>query len=180
MYFDIRCQNSTPEVLFHGIKEFIIEAKNAGIKLIVCSSSSSVKVMQKNTGLLPYMDYIVDTSKGSIDCITPNAIKNNKIPGKPAPDLFEVGFMRAKELLPNLKKEEVLGFEDATNGIAAIKGAGIDALYIGDINHPSNITAFKNFNVHPDYVIEHSSQLTLSKINQLINEKEEDSSLSLS
>ncbi|MGD9901584.1 MAG: HAD family hydrolase [Spirochaetales bacterium] len=169
--FQTRCENSTPEVLFPGIKEFIISAKKAGIILIVCSSSSSVGVMIKNTELLPYIDYVVDTSKGSVDCITPAAIKNGKIPGKPEPDLFLVGFMRGKEILPDLKKEEVLGFEDATNGVAAIKRAGIDALYIGDVNHPSNKKAFKEFNVEPNYVVSHSSELTLAKVSELIDEK---------
>jgi len=172
--FQTRCENSTPEVLFDGMEEFLKTAHESGIKLVVCSSSSSVRVMLENTKIIKYIDYVVDTAKGSIDCITPNAIKNNKIPGKPAPDLFEIGFLRAKEILKDLKKEEVLGFEDATNGVASIKGAGIDALYIGDIKNPSNEKAFiEKYKVYPDYVLEHSSQVTLNKIKELIEIKEE-------
>lgn len=172
--FQTRCENSTPEVLFPGMEAFLIEAHKKGIKLIVCSSSSSVRVMLENTGVIKYMDYVVNTNKGSIDCITPNAIKNNKIPGKPAPDLFEIGFIRASEIIPGLKKEEVLGFEDATNGVASIKGAGMDAFYIGDINHPSNKKAFEEkYRLQPNYVVGHSSEVSLSKIEELIQEKEE-------
>ncbi len=155
------------------MKEVLKAAYEAGLINIITSSSSSARVMLERAGAIKYIHYVVDTARGSVDCITETAIKNNKIPGKPAPDLFEIGFMRASEILPGLKKEEVLGFEDATNGVAAIKGAGIDALYIGDVNHPSNKEACeKKFKVQPDYIVEHSSQITLKKLEELINEKE--------
>lgn len=170
--FQERCERSTPEVLFDGIEEFLKEAKNKGIILVVCSSSSSARVMLENAKVIKYIDYVVNTAEGSIDCITEQSIKNNKIPGKPAPDLFEIGYIRAKEILPGLKKSEVLGFEDATNGVAAIKGAKIDALYIGDIKNKSNLVAFKEkYNTFPDYIVNNSSELNLSKIDLLIKNK---------
>lgn len=169
--FKTRCEHATAEVLFDGMPEFLKEAHEAGIKLIICSSSSTAGLMLKNAGVIQYIDYVVNP-RDQIDCITPNAKAAGKIPGKPAPDLFEIGFLRACELVPNLQKHEVLGFEDATNGVAAIKGAGIRALYVGDPLEPNNQQAFKQkYNTWPDYVVAHSSEITLNKVNQLTQPK---------
>jgi beta-phosphoglucomutase len=169
--FQTRCEHSTPEVLFDGMRQFLKSAHEAGIILIVCSSSSSARTMLENAKVIDYINYVVNP-KALHDCLTPLSIELGKIPGKPAPDLFETGFIRAAQFLPNLKKEQVLGFEDATNGVAAIKRAGISALYIGDITHPSNKKAFEEqYKVMPDYVVEHSSQITLNKVTQLVEEK---------
>lgn len=165
--FAIRCDKATPEVIFDGMIDFLKESSEAGIKLIVCSSSSTAGLMLERAGAIQYIDYVVNP-RNLNDCLTPTSKANGKIPGKPAPDLFEIGFIRASELIEGLQNDEVLGFEDATNGVASIKGAGIKALYIGDINNPSNQHAFEEvYKIQPDYVFEHSSLITLQKIMEL-------------
>lgn len=164
-----QCEQTTPEVLFDGMAKFLRSAYEQGIVLVACSSSSTAGIMLENANVRKYFSYVVNP-KSLKDCLTEESKKQGKMPGKPAPDIFEVGFIRASEFLQGLTKDQVLGFEDATNGVASIKGAGIDALYVGNPDSPANKKAFEEkYKLFPDFVVNHSSEITLNKLVELTN-----------
>jgi beta-phosphoglucomutase len=174
--YETRCANANAEILFNGIRTFLADSRAAGVKLIVCSSSTGAAFLLEKAGVRDLIHYIVNPADPT-DCLTPASRKIGKIPGKPAPDLFEVGFLRAAEMLPGLTKDQVLGFEDATGGVAAIKRAGIRAVYfpaagVSDAQKPATISpveqkAFDGFGVYPDYIFGRPSDLTFERVDKI-------------
>lgn len=129
-----------------NIKQLILDAKKLNIKLAIASSSYNAPLILQKIGLFKYFDYIVN----------PNEIIN----GKPAPDIF----LKALESI-NLKKDEVVCFEDAPAGLEAIRKANMFAIVI---SHGSK----ENFD-NADLVVKSTKELNLDNIIKLkeINNK---------
>lgn len=125
------------ENILPGIPEFLQKAKDAGIKLVVASSSFNAPLILEMTKMDHFFDYIVD----------PGSVKN----GKPAPDIY---LAAAKAI--NLPVEETVGFEDAISGVQGLVASKIKTVAItwGDEADWSSA----------DMIIESTAQLDFDKI----------------
>lgn len=102
----------TPADLLPGIKVFLEECKEAGLKIGLASASKNGPVILDRLEVTSFFDTIVD----------PGKLKN----GKPDPEIF----VKAAEQL-QLQVNECIGVEDAEAGIQAIKGANMFAVGVG-------------------------------------------------
>lgn len=102
----------TPADLLSGIKVFLEECKEAGLKIGLASASKNGPVILDRLEVTSFFDTIVD----------PGKLKN----GKPDPEIF----VKAAEQL-QLQVNECVGVEDAEAGIQAIKGANMFAVGVG-------------------------------------------------
>ena len=128
-------QQISPRDLLPGIKEFILEIKEHGIKLGLASSSKNAIFVIESLGLKEQFDVIVDV----------DTIKKCK----PDPEIF---LTAVKHL--NVDLHLCIGIEDAVAGIEAIKRAGMFAVGIGSRDILSKA----------DIVYESTSQLFLNNI----------------
>jgi beta-phosphoglucomutase family hydrolase len=90
--------------VFEGSRRYLEAAAEAGLQRIVVSSSANTGEVLKVTGL----DRLVE---GRVDGLT---LKQQHIPGKPAPDSFLAGAR-----LAGVPAERAVVFEDATAGVEA-------------------------------------------------------------
>ncbi|MGH4120471.1 beta-phosphoglucomutase [Clostridium sp.] len=95
-----------------GVKDFLIELRQNGIKIALGSASKNSMMILNNLNLTSYFDAIVDGNKVS--------------KAKPDPEVFLLG---AKEL--NVQPWECVVFEDAQAGIDAAKAANMKVIGIG-------------------------------------------------
>lgn len=127
-----------------GISNLLADAKAAGLKMVIASASQNAPTILTQLGILDQFDGIVD----------PATLKH----GKPDPEIY----VRAQQQA-HLAANEVVAFEDAVVGVAAIKAAGQFAVGIGDA-----------LALHrADYVVPSTAALRLDKINQAFNAKQE-------
>ena len=103
----------TPKEILPGVKDFLNELKDEGIKIALGSASKNSKMILNKIELLHYFDAIIDG--------------NNITKGKPDPEVFLLG-ADATNSLP----AECVVFEDAQAGIQAAKAGGMFAVGIGD------------------------------------------------
>ena len=95
-----------------GVKNFLIELRQNGIKIALGSASKNSMLILNNLHLISYFDAIVDG----------NAVSK----AKPDPEVFLLG---AKEL--QVQPSECVVFEDAQAGIDAAKAANMRVIGIG-------------------------------------------------
>ena len=95
-----------------GVKEFLIELRQNGIKIALGSASKNSMIILNNLNLTSYFDAIIDGNKVS--------------KAKPDPEVFLLG---AREL--NVQPSECVVFEDAQAGIDAAKAANMKVIGIG-------------------------------------------------
>ncbi|WP_243385262.1 beta-phosphoglucomutase [Bacillus kexueae] len=100
-------------VILPGIIAFIHDLKANGMKLAVASSSTNVKRVLHQVGLLSYFDYVVD----------PTTLAN----GKPDPEIF----LKACEQL-HCSPNDCVAIEDGLAGMQAIKKTDMYAIGVGD------------------------------------------------
>lgn len=103
----------TPADLFDSVRDLLLSAKKAGLKLGVASASRNAPTLLSRLGIIDLFDHVADAG----------AIANPK----PAPDIF-LSVARAL----NVPAPACLGVEDSMAGITAIKAAGMPAVGIGD------------------------------------------------
>ena len=103
----------TPRDLLPGIPELLVELREADLAVALASSSRNGPALVVSLGIGDRLDVIVD----------PATLRK----GKPDPEIFET----AAEML-GLPVEDCVGVEDAEAGIAAIVGAGMPAVGVGD------------------------------------------------
>ena len=96
-----------------GIPLLLEKAKQHRLKMAIASASKNAPMILQRLGLASQFDAIVD----------PSSLHH----GKPDPEIY----IKAQQLL-QLQAAEVISFEDAPIGIAAIKAAGQFAVGIGD------------------------------------------------
>ncbi|MAU75552.1 MAG: beta-phosphoglucomutase [Crocinitomicaceae bacterium] len=94
-----------------GVKELILELRQKGVRLCLCSSSKNASSILKSIGILNLFDGIVDG--------------NNLMLSKPDPEVF----IKASKLL-GLTPSACVVFEDAESGIEAARSGGFFALGI--------------------------------------------------
>ena len=100
------------EEILPGVKNFLIELRQNGIKIALGSASKNSMMILNNLNLISYFDAIVDGNKVS--------------KAKPDPEVFLIG---ASEL--QVKPSECVVFEDAQAGIDAAKAANMKVIGIG-------------------------------------------------
>lgn len=125
----------TPKDILPGIPQLLADAQEANLKMCIASASKNApKILNKLK--------IASKFAGIVDAATVNK-------GKPDPEIYQ----KAQQLL-HLKASEVISFEDAAAGVAAIKAAGQFAVGIGDR------TVLKE----ADYLVASTKDLQLDKI----------------
>ena len=102
----------TDQDLFPGVREFLQNLREAGIKLAVGSASKNAKSVIKRLGIADLFDAIADGSSVETQ--------------KPAPDLF---LFASKQI--GIPASECVVFEDAAAGIQAALAGGMWAIGIG-------------------------------------------------
>ncbi|UQZ75428.1 beta-phosphoglucomutase [Niallia circulans] len=111
-YYQELIKEISPHDLLPGIKDFLVECKEAGLQLGLASASKNGPVILDRLEVTNFFDTIVD----------PGKLKK----GKPDPEIF----VKAAEQL-QLQVRECVGVEDAEAGIQAIKGANMFAVGVG-------------------------------------------------
>lgn len=142
MAYQQAIKKMTQADILPGISELLEQAKTNGLKMAIASASMNAPTILKQLGLLKEFDAIVD----------PKTLSH----GKPNPEIYQ----KAQAIL-GLKADEVISFEDATSGVAAIKAAKQFAVGIGD----SQVLG------QADLVVSDTSQLDLAKIIATFNSK---------
>lgn len=127
---------------FDGVMETLERLKNINIVIASNSDISYVKNISDKKG---FSKYIKDYS-----------CHNEKLKAKPEPDLFLNAFEILKKLNDNLKKENVLIFEDSLAGVEGAKKTGI------------KIAAITN-SYGKKELLEKGADIILDKINQIFD-----------
>lgn len=135
MTYQQAIKKMTQADILPGISELLEQAKTNGLKMAIASASMNAPTILKQLGLLKEFDAVVD----------PKTLSH----GKPNPEIYQ----KAQALL-DLEADEVISFEDAASGVAAIKAAKQFAVGIGD----SQVLG------QADLVVSDTSQLDLTKI----------------
>lgn len=112
-YYQDLIARFSPDDLFEGVRDLLLAARQAGLKLGVASASRNAPTLLARLGIIDLFDHVADAG----------AIPNPK----PAPDIF-LSVAQALDVPPSA----CLGVEDSLAGISAIKSAGMPAVGIGD------------------------------------------------
>ena len=127
---------------FDGVMETLERLKNINI---VIASNSGIDYVKNISGKKGISKYIKDYS-----------CHNEKLKAKPEPDLFLNAFENLKKLNNNLKKENVLIFEDSLAGVEGAKKTGI------------KIAAITN-SYGREKLLEKGADIILNKINEIFD-----------
>lgn len=127
---------------FDGVMETLERLKNINI---VIASNSNIDYVKNISGKKGISKYIKDYS-----------CHNEKLKAKPEPDLFLNAFETLKKLNNNLKKENVLIFEDSLAGVEGAKKTGI------------KIAAITN-SYGREELLEKGADIVLNKINEIFD-----------
>ena len=127
---------------FDGVMETLERLKNINI---VIASNSDINYVKNISDKKGFSKYIKDYS-----------CHNEKLKAKPEPDLFLNAFGILKKLNDNLKKENVLIFEDSLAGVEGAKKTGI------------KIAAITN-SYSKKELLEKGADIILDKINQIFD-----------
>ncbi|MCI1290051.1 MAG: HAD family phosphatase [Lactobacillus sp.] len=106
-----------------GVQAALDYFQKLGLRMGIASSNYK-KVIDHNlwvTGIRQYFDF----------CLSDVDLEKENVQPKPAPDIY----LRAAAEI-NLPKDELLIFEDSSNGIEAAWRAGIEAVMIPDLKKP--------------------------------------------
>lgn len=135
-------ETMTAKDILPGISKFLVDAKKQNLKMIIASASKNAPRILTRLGIMDEFDGIVD----------PATLHN----GKPDPEIY----IKAQQIA-GLQSNEVISFEDAEAGVAAIKAAGQFAVGIGN----------KELLKEADYIISKTSDLKLSEIETVFQKR---------
>ncbi|KAA0991623.1 beta-phosphoglucomutase [Dyadobacter aurulentus] len=107
------CSEMTPADTLPGVRHFIDELKEKGVRIALGSASKNARVILQSIDMLSYFDSIVDG--------------NRVTKGKPDPEVFQLG---AADL--EIAPENCVVFEDAVAGVQSAKAAGMYAVGVGE------------------------------------------------
>ena len=131
--------------LLPGAREFLMAARQLGLRLAIATSASpeTLDLIVGDLGLRPYFDTIV--------------VRSQVARGKPHPDIF----LKAAELL-GVPPEQSLVFEDAPVGIEAAQAANMDTCLLQTIFDDAALAAHpfpRVVKAVPDYANLHPNDL---------------------
>lgn len=126
-------ENLTPDAILPGIRDFLVDVREAGIKTAICSASKNTMAIVERTEIKHLFDAIVT------GCDTEKA--------KPDPQVFLLGAERL-----GLAPKECVVIEDSAAGIEGAKNGGMRSIGIGK----------KESLGRADRVLEGTAQLTLA------------------
>ena len=135
-------ETMTAKDILPGISKFLVDAKKQNLKMIIASASKNAPRILTRLGIMDEFDGIVD----------PATLHN----GKPDPEIY----IKAQQIA-GLQSNEVISFEDAEAGVAAIKAAGQFAVGIGN----------KELLKEADYIVSKTSDLKLSEIETVFQKR---------
>jgi len=129
------------QIVLPGVIEYLQTAKTLNIKVAIASSSEKSWVVGhlEQHGIREYFDFI-------------HTVDETGIP-KPDPALYQMA-LKSLRLSPN----EVIAFEDSTNGISAAKSAGIFCVSV-----PNPITKYLDLN-NADLILDSLASLPLQEL----------------
>lgn len=127
---------------FDGVMETLERLKNINV---VIASNSDIDYVRNISNKKDFSKYIKDYS-----------CHNEKLKAKPEPDLFLNAFEILKKLNKNLKKENVLIFEDSLAGVEGAKKTGI------------KIAAITN-SYSKEELLKKGADIILNKINEIFD-----------
>lgn len=110
-----------PNEMLPGVSDFLIELKNAGIKIGLGSSSKNAVLILEKLGIMPLFEVVIDGTKVHLS--------------KPHPEIFLRG---SREL--NIPVEDIIVFEDAQSGVKAAIDGGFRCVGIGEAEVLSQAT----------------------------------------
>ncbi len=128
-------------VVYEGSVRFVKEARRAGLKIAVVSSSANTEQILESAGISDLFDARVD---GVV-------IAREHLKGKPAPD----SFLRGAELLGVAPAAGAV-FEDALAGVGAGRAGGF-GLVVGVDRHGN-----------PEALLEHGADIVVSDLAELV------------
>lgn len=114
-YFLALLQDFSPANLLPGVRELLLQLKNAGYKMAVASSSRNTSLILKRLEITAFFDAVSDS--------------NTVAKAKPAPDLF---LDAARRLMA--RPEECVVFEDSVAGVEAGRRAEMLVVGVGAEN----------------------------------------------
>ncbi len=124
--------------ILSGVEEFMIEARERGLKISLGSSSKNATVILEKLDLIKHFDAVIDGTKTT--------------KGKPHPQVFNMG-AQALEVDPS----KTIVFEDAVKGVKAAKAGGFKCIGVG---------TWKNL-MQADYVIDGFSAFRFSDLERI-------------
>ncbi len=132
----------TDLIVFDGVMETLERFKNFDI---VIASNSNINYVKKYSDIKGISKYIKDYS-----CF------NEKLKAKPEPDLFLYAFELLEKYNNNLKKDDVLIFEDSLAGIEAAEKSGIKSAAVTN-------------SYSKEELLKKGAYIVLDKINEIFN-----------
>ncbi|MGB0431705.1 MAG: beta-phosphoglucomutase [Bacteroidia bacterium] len=106
------CDQLSPNDLLPGVKEFLAEIGEKGLKVGVGSASKNANLILRKLGISTFLDSLIDGT------MTTN--------GKPDPEVFLKG---AAEM--HVEPWQTIVFEDAPKGVDAAKAGGFNSVGVG-------------------------------------------------
>ena len=128
--------------VYDGVMETLERFKDLDM---VIASNSNINYVKKYSDIKGISKYIKGYS-----CF------NDKLKAKPEPDLFLYAFELLKEYNNNLKKDDVIIFEDSLAGIEASQKSGIKSIAITN-------------SYNEEELIEKGAYIVVDKINDVFN-----------
>ena len=107
------CDQLSPNDLLPGVKEFLVEIGEKGLKVGVGSASKNANMILRKLGISTFLDSLVDGTMTT--------------KGKPDPEVFLLG---AQQM--HVPPWQTIVFEDAVSGIDAAKAGGFNTVGVGD------------------------------------------------
>jgi beta-phosphoglucomutase family hydrolase len=129
--------------VYDGSRRYLEQAKDAGLRRIVVSSSANTKDVLQVTGLAPLVE-------GRVDGLT---LRQEGLRGKPAPDSFLAGAR-----LAGVPPEQAAVFEDALAGVEAGRAGGFGCV-VG-VNRLDG--------THADGLREHGASMVVNDLGELL------------
>jgi beta-phosphoglucomutase family hydrolase len=129
--------------VYDGSRRYLEQAKDAGLRRIVVSSSANTKDVLQVTGLAPLVE-------GRVDGLT---LQQEGLRGKPAPDSFLAGAR-----LAGVSPDQAAVFEDALAGVEAGRAGGF-----GCVIGVNRLDA-----AHADGLREHGASVVVDDLGELL------------
>lgn len=149
-YYQLELETLEKLPIYPGLDDFIFKLRAAQLKLAVVSGAVSSEI-----------DQVLTRSKLK-DFFSVIASGDDRVPSKPAPDIYLLAIERLNQVYPdlNLQPQECLAIEDTFSGIQAAKQAGIPVVGV------ANSYPFHMLQRRANWTVDYLSDLELDRIQQ--------------